>query len=334
MAEQQDDEIETYEKGQTIFSQGEPGGDLFLIKEGEVEIYSFFGGHEVSLAIMNAGEILGTLTLMTKEMRMASARAYTKAVVQHISRQKIEALIANLPKWMHIVLDDFTKRLKSMNERYAKSLQNLKEAESNQVNIFYTAAQVAGLIAGCAEAKKGSFDGNPGIMQQDILEYIEPMLQRERAELDMIFQTFIDSGMITLKIEKEKKRNYVSLENAVAIGGFPQFVRDAQSGKLRDLLGAKFRKKDLRVIASLTRYCQAKKLDMTKVVKIRQGELKTNLSKVTGQSFSPESITQAESLKLVTLEGEGPQLMVVFQPDVLGQTLAHLRCYQMFEKGA
>ena len=65
----------TYPDGTLIFHQGETGNSMYVILEGEVEIFLEKDGEEISLARRGAGDFLGEMALLTQEKRSASARA-------------------------------------------------------------------------------------------------------------------------------------------------------------------------------------------------------------------------------------------------------------------
>ena len=217
-----------YKPGEPIFSEGEQGGSMFFIKEGEVEIFTKRDGKDILLSVMKPGEVMGTLTCITNANRLASARAKTKVVLTSVSHEKISGLIAKLPKWVSIVLKDFTQRLQHMNLVYSETLQKLEKARESQISLLYTSSQFASAIATCAEDKHILLDEVKGLLPETILDYCEGMLNRPREELQSILKIFISSGMLTLKIEQEKKRKFFTIENAQKIKDFCHFVKQTR----------------------------------------------------------------------------------------------------------
>src|SRR5690606_30589350 len=104
-----------YSPGEIIFQKGEIGGDLLLIEKGSVEIFTHQNHQEVVLTEMKEGEIIGVMTCLTAEPRMASARAKTEAILKKVPHASIKKVLNGLPKWMAIVLKEFTIRLSEMN---------------------------------------------------------------------------------------------------------------------------------------------------------------------------------------------------------------------------
>ncbi|MFK7827132.1 MAG: cyclic nucleotide-binding domain-containing protein [Oligoflexales bacterium] len=321
-----------YKPGEPIFSEGEQGGSMFFIKEGEVEIFTHRDGKDVMLSIMKSGEVMGTLTCITNANRLASARAKTKVVLMSVSHEKISGIIAKLPKWVSIVLKDFTQRLQHMNLVYTDALNKLEKARETQISLLYTSSQFASAIATCAEDKHVLLDEVKGLLPETILEYCEGMLNRPREELEEIFKVFISCGMITLKIEQEKKRKFFTLENAKKIRDFCYFVQQTQRKKIKKILNTNFRNKELRIIGSMIRYVEILEKSLDKQVDLKVSELAAKLEKKVGQKFDRVALSAAKSLGLVKIEGERENITVSFVPKDLSHTITHVAVYHRILK--
>src|SRR6185369_5268100 len=65
-----------YLKGQMIFSEGDPGGRMYVVQSGKVEVFiKDAGGDMVPLDDVDKGEIFGELSLLDNEPRSANAKA-------------------------------------------------------------------------------------------------------------------------------------------------------------------------------------------------------------------------------------------------------------------
>lgn len=69
-------------KGDIIFFQGEPSFDVYFLKEGRVKLSRMnFEGREITLAILDKGEILGELSAYSEEHRNVQAQAMEESIV-------------------------------------------------------------------------------------------------------------------------------------------------------------------------------------------------------------------------------------------------------------
>ncbi len=62
----------TYEKGEIIFCEYEPGNTFYLIQSGNVKIVKIFGGIEKTIDILKPGEFFGEMALLENAPRSAS----------------------------------------------------------------------------------------------------------------------------------------------------------------------------------------------------------------------------------------------------------------------
>ena len=62
--------------GETLFKTGEPGESLYIVSEGEVELFiRDTAGQKILLAIAGKGEVFGELALLDRGPRTATAMA-------------------------------------------------------------------------------------------------------------------------------------------------------------------------------------------------------------------------------------------------------------------
>src|SRR5258705_1521556 len=65
-----------YLKGQRLFSVGDPGGSMFLIASGQVEIYIVDDdGDKIVLSVTGPGDMFGEMSLIDNHPRSAYAKA-------------------------------------------------------------------------------------------------------------------------------------------------------------------------------------------------------------------------------------------------------------------
>lgn len=138
----------SFHAGASIFRQGEQGGDLYFIKSGEVEVFIERGGKEVSLDRLRAGEVLGTMTLLNRESRMASARAATDSELMMVPSDSIQKLVVSLPEWLRAVLKDYTLRIQHMDRLYVDAVvEKDKLRESARTPMSVVRSIGAGIVA-------------------------------------------------------------------------------------------------------------------------------------------------------------------------------------------
>jgi uncharacterized membrane protein len=103
--------------GVTIFRDGEPGGALYLIRKGEVEMWLFDEDKQrVTLATFGDGEFFGELSLLDAEPRSATATTLVDTDVLIVDRDDLRILFSKKPEAALDVLSALGKRLRQTNQ--------------------------------------------------------------------------------------------------------------------------------------------------------------------------------------------------------------------------
>ncbi len=89
MSEQIDVFGATYEKGEVIFREGDPGEKMYLIQSGAVEITKILGGKETVLAVLGPGDFFGEMALIDPQPRSATGKAVIKCRLLPLTRESI-----------------------------------------------------------------------------------------------------------------------------------------------------------------------------------------------------------------------------------------------------
>ncbi len=103
-----------FAKGQTIFSEGDVGDDMFIIKAGEVEITRTVGGKVRRLAVLEDGDFFGEMAVLEEEPRMASARAMTDCDLLRIDGSTFDQMVRHNPEIPIRMLRKLCRRLRQV----------------------------------------------------------------------------------------------------------------------------------------------------------------------------------------------------------------------------
>ena len=106
----------TFEVGQTIFEEGAPGMEAFLVREGYVTIWKKDGDSKIELATRGPGEIIGEMALIDDKPRSATVTAKTKIEVEVITRNDLKRMLSGTPEPVVLILKQLLTRLRDMNE--------------------------------------------------------------------------------------------------------------------------------------------------------------------------------------------------------------------------
>ena len=101
-----------YAAGQTIFREGDKGGELFVVKRGKVEIRS---GNRL-LETLGENEIFGEMALIDDSPRSATVIAATDATVAPITEKQYLFLVRHTPFFALKVMRVLAQRLRAQNK--------------------------------------------------------------------------------------------------------------------------------------------------------------------------------------------------------------------------
>jgi NADH dehydrogenase len=89
---------EYFEAGQVIFREGDRGDWLYVVTEGEVEVFKSVPGQgEQPLRRLGPGECFGEIALVSDMARSATVRAVSATNVLAVDREAFQAMFASLP---------------------------------------------------------------------------------------------------------------------------------------------------------------------------------------------------------------------------------------------
>jgi hypothetical protein len=109
---------EAFGQGETIFTQGEPGRHVYVIKSGNVEVvHTKPGGMSEVLKVLGPGDHFGEMALLGRAPRNATIRTVTAVRVFKMSSGNFAALYTTLPG----VREQFTKVMESRLEELRRS---------------------------------------------------------------------------------------------------------------------------------------------------------------------------------------------------------------------
>ena len=100
--------------GETIFKEGEPAKELYVIQSGQVEIQV---GNRL-LDTLEANEIFGEMALLDASPRSATAIAKTDVALVPISKKDFLTLVGRAPTFALDVMGMLTRRLRAANKAF------------------------------------------------------------------------------------------------------------------------------------------------------------------------------------------------------------------------
>jgi len=125
---------QTYQPGDIIFCEYEPGDTFYLIQSGRVQIVKVMDDIEKNVDILQPGEIFGEMAILEEAPRSASAVAIDKVVALEFNRANFEILMKGNPQIALKLLKLFTKRIYDQKRRFM--ILTLDDIQARVADVF------------------------------------------------------------------------------------------------------------------------------------------------------------------------------------------------------
>ena len=110
----------TVARGEVVFSEGEPGDELFIIVDGKVKLgQTSSDGREQVMAVLGPGEMFGELSLFDPGTRTSTASAVTDSVLLALGQTGLRPWLSGRPEVAEALLQALAQRLLRTNEAMA-----------------------------------------------------------------------------------------------------------------------------------------------------------------------------------------------------------------------
>ncbi len=136
----------SYTLNQMIFSENEPGHDLFILQKGKVKITKIINGNDVILNIMKPGDIFGEMALLDNKPRSASAIANESVELMVINKSNFESMVQTQPQLMSKIVTVLSERVWNAYKKISNSMiedMNGKIADTLLTQVEKTRTKIA-----------------------------------------------------------------------------------------------------------------------------------------------------------------------------------------------
>ncbi len=177
--------VKTFEPGQVIFKEGEPGDEMFIIIQGEVEIRKRTSAKtSKTLIAFDEGDIFGEMALIEKKPRSATAVTLKACRMLVMNEALLDTMLENNP--------DFAKKMiRILSERIRKAnaiIQNI--TSTNRQNQIFN-----GLKQYAQEKGTSTFKGHR-VKLAEFLAWARDRLGIHEKEISQALQDFLKRKIV------------------------------------------------------------------------------------------------------------------------------------------
>jgi type IV pilus assembly protein PilZ len=128
---------ETYQDGQIIVKEGNPGDWVYVILSGNVEIFKDVSGKKVVIELLKQGEIFGELGFLGSTKRTATARAVGPTQIGLIDKASLDTEYNKLSSEFRSILLSIVERFIKMVDKMSQSPFRMESRQQKAVALTY-----------------------------------------------------------------------------------------------------------------------------------------------------------------------------------------------------
>ena len=199
-----------YDKGDIIFSEGEPGDCLYLLCEGSVKISKAGrAGQQETLGFIQPGHFFGEMSLLDGQPRSAqSTSAADNTVLGRVDLATFERILTCAPSSLHLnFLRSVVERLRSVNSTFIHELtrsERLSTVGSMANSIVHDLKSPMTVIRSCSDlirqrSKEPGIADFIGLINKSVdkmLDMTQELLDFARGESSLMFQCIPASNVL------------------------------------------------------------------------------------------------------------------------------------------
>jgi CRP/FNR family transcriptional regulator, cyclic AMP receptor protein len=199
---------DTYlEEGDILFTPKEGAERLFILKKGRVQLYEIAnGGEEITLSVVEGGNVFGEMALTAHSLKGLYVRALTPSTVVSMRREDVEQLITNKPEVGLRLIRDLAERLHASEARYADMIG--KDVPARLATLILTLVDSEGVV--CSESYR--------IRTHYTHERLASMIGCGRVAVTRAFRKLEDGGAVKLKDRRIVVKNMDALQGLAEAG--------------------------------------------------------------------------------------------------------------------
>jgi serine/threonine protein kinase len=110
----------TFQAGEIIFREGDPGDYAFIVLAGKVGIIKKVDGQDTIIAELGRDEIVGELAVFTHQTRTATVVALDPTTIRMMSKEEVEGELEKLSPWVGKMITGLSKRFIDLNEKMVR----------------------------------------------------------------------------------------------------------------------------------------------------------------------------------------------------------------------
>jgi CRP-like cAMP-binding protein len=207
--------------GEVIFHENDPGGSMFIIQSGKVEVSVTRNKRKVVLATLGKGAIFGEMSLIDHHPRSATVTAVTDVKCIEMSRMLFEKRMEQVPAWLRSFFQILVDRLRTAN------------ANQQAMSPLETAQRIVFLLANFLGQAEPDNLGRVTVPWKETAENIAFLLNLSTQQVDRVMNKLSLTTLAKSTVVWDRGRLF-AVDNFQLFEEFAEFCKErllAQTGK-------------------------------------------------------------------------------------------------------
>jgi CRP/FNR family cyclic AMP-dependent transcriptional regulator len=190
------------EQDDILYSPQEGTERLFILKKGRVQLYEVAReGDEITLSVVEDGNVFGEMVLTGQSLKGLYVRALTPSTVVSLRREELEDLIMNNPEVGLRLVRELARRLHASEARYADIVS--KDVPARLATLILTLVDSEGVVS--SESYR--------IPTHYTHEQLGTMIGCKRVAVTRAFRKLEEGGAVKLKERRIVVKDIDALKN-------------------------------------------------------------------------------------------------------------------------
>ena len=136
--------VERYADGEIIVREGDAGREMYVIRQGQVEVTKSLGGNNVVLATLERGSFFGEMSLLESLPRSATVRAKGDTELLVIDPGALLLKIRRDPTFAFEMLQHMSRRIRDLDDQL---MAVLDDANASPMSDHTQSIRISAMIA-------------------------------------------------------------------------------------------------------------------------------------------------------------------------------------------
>jgi CRP/FNR family transcriptional regulator, cyclic AMP receptor protein len=186
------------EQEDILYSPREGTERLFILKKGRVQLYEISAeGDEITLSVIEGGNVFGEMALTGQSLEGLYVRALTPSTVVSLRREDVEDLIRNKPEVGLRLVRDLAQRLHASERRYADIVG--KDVPARLATLILALVDTEGVILSLVDSERALSTQSYRIPTHYTHDQLASMIGCKRVAVTRAFRKLEEGGAVQLK---------------------------------------------------------------------------------------------------------------------------------------